>query len=203
MHQRGQNPGLARATVEESMDPNKMYILEDQYAYVTHQRWLRQRARAVQGAVRAALVVLNPAEHSVIVGYYFDGWSFPRLANSLGQSLVRVRAIHRRALLKLEVELAPFAEEMFGIRAVRTAGCPICQAEWRAIAERLLDEKTPDMTWGQVAGRIERATGWRPSTPRTLTTHQKHHRRFVHTSDTEHEGGNSCNDSRACTDLMP
>lgn len=185
------------------MDPNRMYILEDQFAYAGHQRWLRQRARAVERAVRDALVVLNPAEHSVIVGYYFDGWSFPRLANSLGQSLPRIRAIHRRALLKLEVELAPFVEEMFGIRPVRTAQCPICQAEWRTVAERLLDEKTPDMTWGQVAIRIERATGWRPPTPRILTAHQKHHRRFVHLSDTETKGGISCNGSPDYTDLMP
>jgi hypothetical protein len=185
------------------MDPNKMYILEDRYAYGEHLRWLRQRARAVQEAVRAALVVLNPAEHNVIIGYYFDGWSFPRLANVLGQSLPRIRAIHRRALLKLEVELAPFVDEMFGIRPVRTARCPICQADWRTVAERLLDEKTPDMTWGQVAIRIERATGWRPSTPRILTAHQKHHRRFVHTSDTEDEGGLSCNDSLGFMALMP
>lgn len=170
------------------MDPNKMYIREDPFASIEHRQTLRRRVRVIQEAVRSALAVLNPPERFVIEGRYFDGRSFPRLATSLGQTLARVKVIHRRALLKLEIELAPFVERMFGIAAVRTPDCPICRAQWRSTAERLLDEKTPDMTWGEMATRIERAVGWHASTPRILTTHQRQHRRFVKSSNPIPEG---------------
>lgn len=164
------------------MDPNRMYISEDPFPPVEHVEFIRRRASEIQAAVREALKVLNAPERHVIEGYYFDGRSFPRLATMRSVTLSRVKSIHRRALTKLESELAPFVARMFGIEALRTPECPICRAEWRSVAERLLDEKTPDMTWGDVAIRIERAVGWHVPTPRVLTTHQKRHRRFVTSS---------------------
>jgi hypothetical protein len=147
--------------------------------------FLRRRVFEIQDAVRDALVVLNAPERFVVEGYYFDGRSLPRLASMQSLSLARVKGIHRRALTKLEIELTPFAERMFGIAALRTPDCAICRAEWRSVAEQLLDEKTPDMTWGDIAIRIERAVGWHVPSPRVLTTHQKHHRRFVISTATE------------------
>ena len=167
------------------MDPNKMYISEDPYPPLAHLEFLRRRAWEIQDAVREALAVLNAPERFVIEGYYFDGRSFPRLATMQSLTLSRVKSIHRRALTKLEIELTPFVERMFGIAALKTPDCPICRAEWRSTVEQLLDEKTPDMTWGDVAIRIERAVGWHVPTPRVLTTHQKRHRRFVIPSATE------------------
>ncbi len=164
------------------MDPNKMYISEDPYPPLEHLQFIRKRAFEIQDAVRDALTVLNAPERFVIEGYYFDGRSFPRLATMQSLSLSRVKSIHRRALTKLEIELAPFVERMFGIEALRTPDCPICRAEWRPVAEQLLDEKTPEMTWGDVSRRIERAVGWHVPTPRVLTTHQNRHRRFVMSS---------------------
>ncbi len=164
------------------MDPNKMYISEDPYPPVAHLEFVRQRATEIQGAVRAAMEILNAPERFVVEGYYFDGCSFPRLATMRSLSLSRIKSIHRRALTKLEIELTPFVERMFGIAALKTPDCPICRATWRAVAEQLLDEKTPEMTWGDVAIRIERAVGWHVPTPRVLTTHQKRHRRFVMSS---------------------
>ena len=161
------------------MDPNRMYIAEDSYPSLEHIRILRERVGEIQDAVREALAVLNAPERFIIEGYYFDGRSFPRLASMRSLTLSRVKSIHRRALTKLEIELTPFVGRMFGIHALRTPDCAICRAEWRSIAEQLLDEKTADMTWGDVAARIERAVGWHVPSPRVLTTHQKRHRRFV------------------------
>jgi len=164
------------------MDPNKMYISEDPYPPIEHIEFITRRAFEIQDAVRNAMAVLNAPERFVIEGYYFDGRSFPRLATMRSITLSRVKSIHRRALTKLEIELTPFVERMFGIAAIRTPDCPICRAEWRPMAEQLLDGKTPEMTWGDVAIRIERAVGWHVPTPRVLTTHQKRHRRFVMSS---------------------
>jgi hypothetical protein len=161
------------------VDPNKMYIAEDPYPPLEHIRILRERVGEIQDAVREALAVLNAPERFIIEGYYFDGRSFPRLASMQSLTLSRVKGIHRRALTKLEIELTPFVERMFGIHGLRTPDCTICRAEWRSIVEQLLDEKTADMTWGDVAVRIERAVGWHVPSPRVLTTHQKRHRRFV------------------------
>jgi hypothetical protein len=169
----------------EFVDPNKMYISEDPYPPIEHSEFVRRRTFEIQDAVRAALAVLNAPERFVIEGYYFDGRSFPRLATMRSVTLSRIKSIHRRALTKLEIELTPFVEQMFGIAALKTPDCPICRAEWRTVAEQLLDEKTPDMTWGDVAARIERAVGWHVPTPRVLTTHQNHHRRFVMSSDNQ------------------
>jgi hypothetical protein len=160
------------------MDPNKMYISEDPFISIEYRDTLRRRVRVIQEAVQEALSVLNSTERFVIDGYYFDGRSFPHLATAIRLSLARVKGIHKRALVKLAVELTPFVERMFGIKAMHVPDCPICRAEWRSTAERLLDEKTPDMTWGQVAVRLARAAGWRAPSPRILTTHQKQHRRF-------------------------
>jgi hypothetical protein len=140
------------------VDPNKMYIAEDPYPPLEHIRILRERVGEIQDAVREALAVLNAPERFIIEGYYFDGRSFPRLASMQSLTLSRVKGIHRRALTKLEIELAPFVERMFGIHALRTPDCAICRAEWRSIVEQLLDEKTADMTWGDVAVRIERGS---------------------------------------------
>lgn len=159
-----------------------MYISEDPYPPIEHLQCVRRRAFEIQDAVRDALTILNAPERFVIEGYYFDGRSFPRLATMQSLSLSRVKSIHRRALTKLEIELAPFVERMFGIEALLKPDCPICRAEWRPIAEQLLDEKTLEMTWGDVARRIERAVGWHVPTPRVLTTHQNRHRRFVMSS---------------------
>ena len=174
------------------MDPNKMYISEGPYPSIEHLRALRRRTCEIQDAVRDALTVLNEPERFVIEGYYFDGRSFPRLAAMQASTLPRIKGIHRRALTKLEIELTPFVERMFGIKALRTPDCPICRADWRSIAERLLDDKTPDMTWGEIAIRIERAVGWHVPSPRVLTTHQKRHRRFElisrnETKETDHD----------------
>jgi len=49
---------------------------------------------------------------------------------------------------------------------------------WRADAEAILDGKTPEMTWGQIITRIERATGWRAVSPQVLIAHQRAHRAF-------------------------
>lgn len=162
------------------MDPNTAYLpfdpWHDDEAALPRQR----RARRVETAVRDALHVLNLPERSIIEGYYFDGRSFPCLANEHGLPLPRIRTIHTRALGKLRHELTPLVIELYGLQLVHDVDCPICRAPWRDIADGLLDEKTPDMTWGDMATRIERAVGWTPSTPQVLKTHQRKHRQLQH-----------------------
>ncbi|MBD3298901.1 MAG: hypothetical protein GF341_09620 [candidate division Zixibacteria bacterium] len=162
------------------VDPNKAYLPVDPWH--DHEAALarRRRARRVETAVRGALRVLNPPERGIIEGYYFDGRSFPHLANEHSLSLTRVRTIHTRALSKLRHELTPLVIELYGLQLAHESGCPICRAQWRDLAEGILDEKTPDMTWGDVATRIERAVGWTPSTPQVLITHQRKHRQLQH-----------------------
>lgn len=137
-----------------------------------------QRAMAIERAVRGALKVLTTAERSIIEEYYFDGRSMGQVANSRGTPVNLVRMTHRRALAKLEEALRPFVERMFGLSAIRQPDCPICRASWRAVAEEILDSRTTEITWGQVAVRIRRAVGWQASSPQVLITHQRKHRRF-------------------------
>ncbi len=154
------------------------------------------RARTIERAVRRALSILSQTERVVIEGYYFDGRSFGRLAAVVDLPQRRVRVIHQRALSRLETELAPLVEHLFGIRPTRAPNCPICSAEWRAIAEGLLDEKTEEMTWGDVIVRLERAVGWRAPTPQILISHTKKHRSFTQDSEpNDEENPNECTDS--------
>ena len=168
------------------MDPNKAYLPWESGTTDESRNELRRRADCVERAVRAALAVLNAPERLVIEGYYFDGRSFPCLANESAVPLARVRTIHARALGKLRRELASFVAEVYGLHAAQAPNCAICLAPWRDTAERLLDEKTPEMTWGELAIRMERATGWQPSSPQIMMTHQRKHRRLQlsHTGDT-------------------
>ena len=146
------------------------------------------RSLAIELAVRGALRVLTTGEREIIEGYYFDGRSLPQLARATGVPVDFVRIAHRRALAKLETELAPFVERMFGLSAVRHRDCAICSASWRAIAEDVLDGRTGDTTWGQIMIRIERAVGWKAPSPQALMTHQKKHRQFEKPATRETEG---------------
>ncbi len=162
------------------MDPNKAYLPFDPWHDDDAATDRQQRARRVEAAVRDALHVLNPPERGIIEGYYFDGRSFPHLANENGVTLARVRTIHTRALSKLHHELTPLVIELYGLQLTHDVDCPICHASWRDLAEGILDEKTPDMTWGEIAVRIDRAVGWKPPTPQVLITHQRKHRQLQH-----------------------
>jgi hypothetical protein len=121
---------------------------------------------------------LGELERRVIEGYYFDGVSMGKMVDTEQVSLNRALIVHRQALRQLRVILAPFVARMFGIGATCVRTCPICTGDWRADAEAIMDGKTPEMTWGQVMARIERATGWRARGPQTLIAHQRAHRTF-------------------------
>jgi hypothetical protein len=164
------------AKEDRNMDPNKAYLPFDPFPNDDARRVAAERAGRVQHAVRAAMVVLNMPERAVIEGYYFDGCSLPHLADQGRVTLARIRTIHTRALAKLRVELTPFVMEMYGLTLTHAERCPICTAEWRDDAEHILDEKTDDMTWGDIIIRLERAVGWRAKTPQVLMTHQRRHR---------------------------
>jgi hypothetical protein len=101
----------------------------------------------------------------------------------------RIRLLHQRALRKMEMILAPLVARMFGVTALRVPDCPICRAEWRFDAERILDDKTDDITWGMISQRIERATGWHAPNPQTLKSHQARHRRFTKVTTAQRKGG--------------
>ena len=146
------------------------------------------RVIAIEHAVRGALKVLTTAERSIIEGYYFDGRSLGQLANSRGAPVNLVRMTHRRALAKLEEALRPFVERMFGLSAIRQPDCAICRASWRAVAEEILDSRTTEITWGQIAVRIRRAVNWQAPSPQVLITHQRKHRRFERTSTAQPKG---------------
>lgn len=150
------------------------------------------RSYAIELSVRQALGTLTSGERIIVEGYYFDGRSLPQLSRITGAPLDFVRIAHRRALAKLEVELTPLVERLFGLGAVRRIECAICQAEWRAVAEDILDAKTADMTWGQISVRIARAVGWQAPSPQTLITHQRKHRRFERTCGQSQKGGSEC-----------
>ena len=160
------------------MDPNKAYLPFDPFADEDTHLTMARRVRRVQSAVRQAMRTLNAPERTVIEGYYFDGYSFHRLADTARVSLARIRTIHNRALTKLRLELTPFVAVMYGLRLTQVKRCPVCDADWREDAERLLDEKTDEMTWGELVKRVERAVGWRAPTPQILITHQRKHRQF-------------------------
>ena len=160
------------------------------------------RSLAVELAVRRALDVLTTSELVIVEGYYFEGRSMPQLSKSTGVPLDFVRIAHRRALAKLEVELAPLVERMFGLTAVTRTGCAICLAPWRPAAEEILDGRTPDATWGQIAVRIERAVGWKAPSPQVLMTHQRKHRQFENTPATKSEGEPTCIHRITCADNM-
>jgi hypothetical protein len=139
----------------------------------------RIRAARTERAVRGAVAQLSETERAIILQYYYDGRSLAAIGDRLGFSLLRMQVLHRRALGRLRRDLTPMVRMMFGVDAPRHGGCAICSAPWRAEAEELLDEKTPDMTWGEVARRLARAVGWHTPSPQTLIIHQKHHRRFA------------------------
>ncbi|MCH8992115.1 MAG: hypothetical protein IIA44_10265 [Acidobacteria bacterium] len=141
------------------------------------------RERLIAGAVRRALRDLQYMERLVVDGYYYDGLSFGRIADRYGLTRSRVQTLHHRALTALEGALAPLVRETFGVVPVRRSACPICGTSWQRMADELLDEKTADVTWGQMAARLERAVGWRPSTPQILIAHQKHRRLFEHATE--------------------
>lgn len=169
------------------MDPNKAYLPYDPWDSNEHAISQRRRLVLIQRAVRRSLAVLNSPERAIVEGYYFDGHSLPQLAAQIGVPLLRVRTIHKRALDKLRHELTPLVIAMYGLRQSRHPGCPICSAPWRDAAEQILDGKTADMTWGEVAIRIERAIGWKSPTPQVLMTHQRKHRHFQHEPEGDHE----------------
>jgi hypothetical protein len=161
------------------------------------------RSLAIELAVRRALTLLTTVERSIIEGYYFDGRSMPQLSRSGGMPLDFVRIAHRRALARLEGELASLVERMFGLEAVHRPECVICGAPWRTTAEAILDGKTPDTTWGQIATRIERAVGWKAASPQTLIVHQRKHRRFEKITTTTQEGDSECTHHIICADNIP
>jgi len=138
-----------------------------------------RRSHLIERAVRRAVGRLGPGERQVIERYYYLGRSFDSIAKEDFLSMARVRAMHRRALGHLRLLLAPLAQFLFGVGQSVDPDCPICTASWRHDAEEILDEKTAEMTWGQMAMRLERAVGWRPGSPQTLIGHQRHHRRFT------------------------
>jgi len=148
----------------------------------------QRRSRVIQQTVRRTLEELPSVERRIIEGYFYDGRPFARIADDLGISLVRVQVLRRRALGHLRSQLAPFVQATFGLGATQTPDCPICRAPWREIAEDLLDEKTPDVTWGVVARRLERAVGWSPSTVQLLIGHQKNHRVYSEAQPTATDG---------------
>lgn len=138
----------------------------------------RKRVEGIGREVRRAVGRLRGMEREVIEGYYFDGLSMGRIAENEGVSVNRVVTAQRQAFRTLREILAPFVERIFGIGATRVTTCPICLAEWRDDAEAIIDGKTPEVTWGQVMTRIERATGWRAKSPQVLIAHQRKHRAF-------------------------
>lgn len=139
--------------------------------------------RAIIHAVRRALADLQHLEHLVVDSYYYDSLSFGQIADRHGLTRSRVQTLHHRALTTLEGALAPLVRETFGVVPMRRSTCPICGAPWQRVADELLDEKTADITWGQVAARLERAVGWRPATPQILIAHQKHRRLFAYATE--------------------
>lgn len=142
-------------------------------------RRFRSRSVAIDCAVREAVAALSYVERMIIEGYYFDGYTLSSIGCTLNISTQRVQTVHRHALSRLRRRLAPFVEKTFRIGLTTDPECTICSAPWRRIAEDILDEKTPETTWGQIAVRLHRAVGWYPSTPQVLIGHQKSHRVFA------------------------
>jgi hypothetical protein len=140
----------------------------------------KRRLRSVQEAVRHAVTELPATERRVIERHFFDGGSLAHIADETGLSLVRIQVLRRRALGRLRERLTLFVQTTYGLGATVRPDCPVCRAPWRQTAEELLDEKTPDMTWGMLARRLERAVGWTPSTVQILIGHQRNHRAFSH-----------------------
>lgn len=175
-----------------------------------NRQWRIRRARLIEHTVREALLSLTLTERGVIEHYYYDGFSFHRIAGATGLTLERVQAIHRRSLAVLRETLAPFVAVTFRLTPASGQGCPICSAPWRRTAEELLDEKTSTMTWGEVTRRLERAVGWLAPTPQILIGHQKKHRTFEPTpvddtiSDNDIQmGGESCLPNHDCAASTP
>lgn len=137
-----------------------------------------QRVHEIRSEVRRAVERLQGLERAIIEDYYFDGMSFGRIASSENTSVNRVVMAHRQALRRLRDLLTPHVAKWYGIGAVRNSECPICISDWRADAEAIIDAKTPDITWGEVMKRIERATGWRAKSPQALIMHQRRHRTY-------------------------
>ncbi|MEW5702722.1 MAG: sigma-70 family RNA polymerase sigma factor [Candidatus Zixiibacteriota bacterium] len=139
----------------------------------------RHRVRLIQEHVRNAVAKLPILERRIIEGHYFDGHSLSQLADEIGLPKTRIQVLYRRGLGRLRTALADFVVATFGIRAVILPDCPICHAAWRGTAEDLLDEKTPEITWGELARRLERAVGWTPTTIQVVIGHQKRHRAYA------------------------
>jgi len=134
-----------------------------------------RRVDEVRRAVREAVGRLKGLERRVIEGYYFDGMSFGQIAASEDASVNRVVTAYRQAMRNLRVMLAPWVARTYGIGATVITTCPICTSPWRNDAEAIIDGKTPDVTWGQIMTRIERATGWRARSPQVLIVHKRKH----------------------------
>lgn len=162
------------------------------------------RVEEIRYAVRRAVGQLRGLERRVIEGYNFDGMSFGRIAESESVSVNRVVTAHRQAMRSLRVILAPFVARTFGIGATVVSRCPICTSSWRSDAESIIDAKTPDVTWGQIVTRIERATGWRAKSPQVVIVHKRKHGTFEHernTDDQTESAWGSCSEDQCLNRL--
>ncbi|MBD3333680.1 hypothetical protein GF356_12595 [candidate division GN15 bacterium] len=134
--------------------------------------------------VQRALATLSENEREFIVHFYFMGQTEQQIAKATGRTVIRVHALHRRAVRKLRRSLGGFVAERFGLElGGRASGCPVCESEFAAEIDWIIANRDRKATWRPVMREIHESFGIQIRSPQVLIGHERYHSRSQRRQD--------------------
>lgn len=130
----------------------------------------------IEQQVQRALAALSENEREFIVHFYCMGQTEQQIAEATGRTVVRLHALHGRAVRKLRRLLGGFVAERFGLESGgQTSRCPVCESECAAEIDRIIANRDRKATWRPVMREIHERFGIQIRSPQVLIGHERYH----------------------------
>lgn len=134
-----------------------------------------KRVEQIHEAVGSAMVKLDEDEREFIIRFHHMGESYRQISDKSGWPVHKLESLHKRGLMKLRKQLAPFVDEVFGLSVKQLAVCPICCSEHVEQLNEIISNRDRKQTWKPVLNLFRTRYNLFISSPQLLVGHEKYH----------------------------
>jgi RNA polymerase sigma factor (sigma-70 family) len=125
--------------------------------------------------VNQALGKLDEVERKFILYFYFDCFTYEKIASLMKKRKDKLQRIHQGALDKLKLILKDYVEKRFKLKVPDKNSCIICQSPHRNELDRIIRGKRKDETWKRIIKILKNEYNLHIKTPQILIGHMKKH----------------------------
>jgi len=125
--------------------------------------------------VNQALGKLDEIERKFILYFYFDCFTYEKIASLMKKRIDKLQRIHQGALDKLKLILRDYVEKRFKLKVSDKNSCIICQSPHRNELDRIIQGKKKEETWKRIIKILKNEYNLHIKTPQILIGHMKKH----------------------------